>query len=77
MDHIKVISYEEYKANQELMTSGDMKMFESIESMKGTDTEQIIATLKGMLPADVNWEGLTALATKKSALGKAHDLALH
>ena len=41
------------------------------------NTEEVIATLKGMLPADVDWEKLSMLATEKSALGKAHDLALH
>lgn len=57
------------------MTSGDMKVFDSL--CKPIETEDIIATLKGILPADVEWEKLTMLATEKSALGKAHDLALH
>lgn len=71
----KIISYEEYKAGTEWMTSGDMKVFDSL--CKPIETEDVIATLKGILPADVDWEKLTMLATEKSALGKAHDLALH
>lgn len=73
MEHIRVISYEEYKADAKMMASSDKALF-VCEPM---NTEDVIATLKGMLPADVDWEKLSMLATEKSALGKAHDLALH
>lgn len=76
MESIKVITLDQYKADCGLMTSGDNKLFEGLRmNTEGMDMSDIVATLKGMFPADVDWEKLGALADK-STLGKAYDLPL-
>lgn len=75
MSHIEIITYEEYKAGINLMNSTDKSIFESSyykNPLELNDTEQIIASLKGISPADI--DRYTEIAKNRSVTGMMHDL---
>lgn len=76
---IKIITYEEYKHDKDTMTHSDKTLFESNvykNPLEWNDTEQLIASLKGLFPAnhDFNLERYNDIAHNRSATSMAYDL---
>lgn len=69
-DKITFISYDEYTKGIDLMDVNMRKVFDSLAYTSGmNDTEQIIASLKGVIPAVYD-----DIAKERSVTGKAYDL---
>lgn len=72
-DNIKTISYEEYYSNLKLMSKNDKDIFDSFQfknPLELNDTEQVIATLKGMFPENYN-----EIVHDNGITGKAHNFS--
>lgn len=72
---IQIISYEEYNNGKENMNDNDKTLFNSFvyqNPLDWNDTEQMIASLKGIIPADI--DRYTEIAKNRSVTGMAHDL---
>lgn len=72
-DNIKTISYEEYYSNLKLMSKNDKDIFDSFQfknPLELNDTEQVIATLKGMFPENYN-----EIVNDNGITGKAHNFS--
>lgn len=71
MQNITVITYADYEDDKKTMTGNDLAFFNAMAyTTTLNDTEQIIASLKGIVPALFN-----DLAEDKGATGKAYNLS--
>lgn len=69
-DKITFISYDEYTKGIELMDVNMRKVFDSmVYKSELSEIEQMIASLKGVIPADFK-----DIASDRSITGMAHDL---
>jgi hypothetical protein len=73
MSHITYITYAEYQADKDLMRIEDQAVLASFPQPSGDDIEQMVATLKGMFPADLT-SAFDELAKDRGVAGMAHDL---
>jgi hypothetical protein len=77
MDNIRIISREEYENDIKLMNHSDSFLFKSFTNNSDlNDTEQIIASLKCIVPEfDEKKEDFSTLAKEKAVTGEAHNFS--
>ena len=71
------ITYDEYKAGTDLMNSTDKSFFDSSyykNPLELNDTEQMIASLKCIIPSEADLNHYKTIAKEKSVTGMAYDL---
>lgn len=77
MSNITVVSYEDYYKDLASMNKTDKSIYESLRYDNPSnlnDVEQMVASLKNMMPAEfVNYK-FDTLAEEKNATGMAYDL---
>lgn len=76
MAHIQIITYEEYESDKSQMRQNDQLIHDSFRySTKLNDVEQMIASLKCIIPTEIDFNRYETIAKEKSVTGMAHNLA--
>lgn len=77
MAHIHVITYAEYETNKSLMTPNDKILHESFRYENKdqlNDVQQMIASLKCIIPSEADLNHYETIAKERSVTGMAYDL---
>ena len=77
MAHITVITYAEYESDKKGMTSDDKILHDSFRYENKNDlndVQQMIASLKCIIPSEANLDQYETIAKDRSVTGMAYDL---